>query len=563
MPRFDSDPLFASLLDPKNGGEFSVRPADPENWSSRQYYLENTNILCTEFKSREGAFRVVDFAPRYSQVDRYFRPLMLVRKIEPLSGRPTIRVRCEPVADFNQLPPQLTAGSNHIRFMHLADPVRLTTDIPLTYILNQRSFVLDGPRYLCFTYGIPLEAGLTETMETFLRNTTLYWRRWIKTTSIPSLFQEEVIRSALVLKLHQFEDTGGIIAAGSMGLPESPRPGRNWDYRYCWIRDAYYILNAFNHLGHFEELERYFQFILNILASQSKDLNPLYTIGGDTVAGERQVPLAGYRNYGPVVVGNNANLQIQHDVFGQILISLLPLFADRRLRMDGIPSRLDLIDSLLGGIERTLLLPDAGIWEYRNRMQRHCYTALFHWAGTRAAVKIAGAAGAPRLREKAERLSLAARNVIEACFCPDKQAYAQAVGVTEMDASTLQLITMNYLDPNSDRARAHLHAVEKDLLHGTALMYRYHHPDDFGSPETAFLTCSFWYAESLACVGEVDRARTVFEALLKLSNPLGLYSEDAADDGSQWGNMPQAYCHVGLINAAYRIANRLDRPLFL
>lgn len=562
LPRFDSSFLFGSLLDGKKGGEFSVRPSG-EKFYTFQEYIRNTNILTTEFTTEDGKFRVTDFAPRFYQYDRYYRPLMLIRKIEPVEGNPFINVRCEPVGSYGAFSPEIVAGSNHIRFLNLESQVRLTTNIPLTYIVNNQSFLLNDTCYLAFTYGVPLEAPLEATAEDFLDKTAKYWLHWIKTTSIPNIFQDEIIRSALVLKLHQFEDTGGIIASGTTSLPEAPGAGRNWDYRYCWMRDSYYTLNAFNNLGHFEELERYFLYIQNIILSEQKKIRPMYTIAGTAVPKEKDLDLEGYLSNKPVHLGNDAYNQEQYDIYGQVLASLLPLYIDRRLNYLSYSKSREVINWLLSRIEETMDKPDAGIWEFRNRMQENCYTFLFHWAGARAAEKIGASFADNDMKRRAEKLAVRASEKIEMCYRADLKAYMQAVGNNNYDAATIHLITMNYLDPAGVRARDHLDALAEHLKTEEGLLYRYIHEDDFGTPETTFLVCAFWYAEALACTGRVDDAVRTIEKLLEFSNHLGLFSEDAGRDGSQWGNFPQTYSHVGLMNAIYRIAARLDRPVFL
>ena len=254
MPRFDSSFVFGSLLDSKKGGSFKVLPADNVDITYQQSYTENTNILTTEVHSTKSKFKVTDFAPRFSQYDRYFRPQMLIRKIEVLDGNPEIKVICNPVYEYGNAKPTLLQGSNHIQYNNLGSPMRLTTNIPLGYILSESSFILTEPKYLIFSNGVPLEAAIERTCEEFLEKTRIYWTKWVKTTYVPSLYQDVIIRSALTLKLHQFEDTGGIIASGTTSLPEYNESSRNWDYRYCWMRDSYYTLRAFNSMGHFEEL---------------------------------------------------------------------------------------------------------------------------------------------------------------------------------------------------------------------------------------------------------------------------------------------------------------------
>lgn len=562
-PRFDSSFIFGGLLDDEKGGEFSILPSS-ENFNSHQYYIENTNVLCTEIENADGKYRVTDFAPRFFQYDRYFKPLMLVRKIEPLSGTPRVKVKCQPMGEYGEYKPSMNQASNHIKFLGLENEIRLTTNISLTYIMEEQYFVLNDTRYLVLTYGAPLEAPVENTSEIFQQKTVNYWQHWVKSTSISDFYQQQVIRSALVLKIHQFEDTGGIIASTTTSLPEAPGSGRNWDYRYCWLRDTYYTLTAFNHIGHFEELEKYFYYIANISASQKSRYQPLYSISGSDLLVEKIMDLKGYLGNQPVRVGNQAYEHIQNDVYGQVLLSLLPLYVDHRFINDERTGSQNLVYDVLNKIEEVMYEPDAGLWEFRDLSQYHCYTYLFHWAGSSAALKIAKRLKDRTLEQKALKLRQAAVNKIEECYDPSRTVYTQAVGTKNLDASTLQLIMMNYLDGSTDKAKNHLKSLEKELKSEDGLFYRYLHMDDFGMPETTFLICAFWYVEALACVGRVDEAARTFENIMGYSNHLGLFSEDVdAANGSQWGNFPQAYSHVGLVNAAFRIATKLDNPDFL
>ena len=563
-PRFDSSFVFGNLLDEAKGGDFSIRPADGAAFTSRQYYETNSNVLCTELEAPDGRYRVTDFAPRFAQYERFYKPLMLVRKLEPLAGTPRVRVACRPMGQYGEMELRRRRSSNHIAFKGLDEEIRLTTDIPLTYIMDEEDFVLNEPKYLVLTYGSPLEAPLATTAEQFLHKTRDYWRHWVKSTSIGTFHQEQVIRSALALKIHQYEDTGAIIAASTTSLPEAPGSTRNWDYRFCWMRDTYYILTAFNNIGHFDEMERYFHFIANISTKITDKYQPLYGISGRSQLVEQELPLAGYLGNQPVRIGNDAYTHIQNDVYGQVLVALLPLYVDHRFAYpDQLPPE-KLAAETLRLMEATLDQPDAGLWEFRHIAQKHCYTFLFHWAGGHAARQVARALRRPEMEARADRLIAAASAQIEACYDAERGVYTNAIDSPHLDASTIQLILMGYLDPDSEKARRHLRELEKELKTPEGLFYRYRHPDDFGTPETTFLICSFWYVEALACVGRLDEAITEFEKLSTYANHLGLLSEDVdAKTGSQWGNFPQAYSHVGQVNAAYRIAQRQNRPHFV
>ncbi len=562
-PRFDSPFVFGGMLDKKKGGEFSISPQG--EFTSHQYYIENTNVLRTEITTKEGKYRVTDFAPRFYLYERYYKPLMLVRKIEPLQGSPRITIKCHPVCDYGKGEMRSSRGSNHIDFIGCDENMQLSTDVSLSYILDETDFVLNEPKYLILTYGYNLEAPIQTTAENFLRDTISYWRRWIKHSSIAGFYQPLVIRSALVLKIHQYEDTGAIIAASTTSLPESPGSTRNWDYRYCWLRDSFYVLTSLNHIGHFEEMEKYFNYLSDISVAEDERYQPLYGIGGERTITEVTLDhLEGYLGEQPIRIGNQAYEHIQNDIYGQVLIAMLPLYTDHRFVFSERSDSIKWIEGVLSKIERTIDEKDAGIWEFRNIANVHCYSNLFQWAGAQAALKMAKTIGNKDFENRAEILIEKAAAHIEACYDPIRKVYTNAVGSSHLDASTLQLIMMNYLDPTSERAKDHLKALEAELKTEDGLFYRYLHADDFGKPKTTFLICAFWYVEALACVGRLDEAISEFENLIKYCNHLMLFSEDVdAKTGSQWGNFPQAYSHVGLMNAAYRIATKLDRPVFL
>ena len=302
LPRFDAEPLFASLLDPQSGGRFRVAPASGVR--GRQTYLPNTNVLATEFEDDAGAFRVVDVAPRFVEHQRPFHPTQLFRIVEPLRGSPRVAIECRPILGWSRRPARAEPGSNHVDFEGFPARVRLTTDVPLSYLAGQ-PFALTGRRHLALTWGRPVEEPLEPMASRFLGETVRYWQRWVKDCDVPPFYQDQVIRSALALKLHCFEDTGAIVAATTTSLPESPGSGRTWDYRYCWLRDAYYVLAAFRRLGRFEERERFTHWILDV-AGGAPDLAlaPLYRVDGRSDLAEVEQPgWPGYEESGPVRAG--------------------------------------------------------------------------------------------------------------------------------------------------------------------------------------------------------------------------------------------------------------------
>lgn len=564
-PQFDSSFIFGSLLDSQKGGHFYIRPAE-EEYESRQYYIENTNILCTEFTSESGKFRVIDFAPRFKQFGRYTKPLMLCRRVEKLEGAPQVRVSCQPRGNYGEKKPKILQRSNHIKYLGLEQTVRLYSDTYVKNIVDEKPFVLQQEQNFILTWAYRLEANLSDTIHDYLRWTQTYWQDWVMRSYIPDFYQEQVVRSALVLKLHLFQDTGAIIASSTTSLPEHDGSGRNWDYRYCWMRDAYYTLAALSSVSHYHALRTYARYVQTIAMTDQGRYQPLYSIDAVGDIPEQEIDLKGYldRNE-PVRIGNQAHEHIQNDVYGQMIVSLLPLYTDLRFpkHEQHAPPK-DMIFSLLKKINEVMDEPDAGLWEFRTSAQLHTYTYLFHWAGAKAVLKICDPIEDKEMCKLAKDVEAKSSEYIEKAYDPDRKVYTQAVGSKNLDASLFQLITMNYLDPNSDKAKHHVQALAEELKASKNLFYRYKHKDDFGKPKSAFLICAFWYVEALACVGLVDEAQEAFKDLLEYSNPLGLLSEDIGiEDGSQWGNFPQTYSHVGLMNAAFRIARKLDQPIFL
>jgi GH15 family glucan-1,4-alpha-glucosidase len=559
-PRPDSSFVVGPLLDRERGGTFVVEGVGTTG--AVQEYVENTNVLRTTFSGPGGSFELLDFAPRFALYDRHFKPLMLVRILRPLEGEPRAVVRCRPVYDYGETPSRSWRASNHIQFTDLPTPVRLTTNVPLSYVEEERPFLLERDHHLVLTWGEPLETGLEETTERFLERTVDYWRRWVKGTRTPRDYQREVIRSALVLKLHQYEDTGALLAATTTSLPEHPGSGRTWDYRYCWLRDAYFTLNALERLGHNDEMERFLVFLRNLAEEKAGELQPAYTISGNGEAPERELPwLAGYRGEQPVRVGNQAFEHVQNDVYGEMILAVSRLFLDARFAGQ-VPPRtaLGLVARLLDQIDRRLEEPDAGPWELRGVNRLHGFSVLTHWAGAQRAVEVAEALGDVALRARAADVQARAARVLETrCWNADLGALTQAAEGKHLDAVLLLAVQLGFFPPDDPRADSHVNAIRRALRVDGDLLCRYAAPDDFGKPVAAFTVCSFWLAEALALLGRHDEGRELFEHLLGLHNGLGLYSEDILPGSlEQSGNFPQTYSHVGLINAAFRLSRRWE-----
>lgn len=550
LPRFDSEPVFGALLDETDGGRFIVAPADGE--PGKQSYLENSNILETRFDTPSGSFRVLDFAPRFLQYDRIFRPTQIFRVIEPMSGAPRIRVVCEPKVGWSKAQPVRVQGSNHIRFEGFESQLRLTTDIPISYLGGQ-SFSLTDRRQLVLTWGAPVEEPLRPLSDRFLVSTQQYWQRWVKQCTVPPLYQDAVIRSALALKLHCFEDTGAIIAATTTSIPEAAGSGRTWDYRYCWLRDSYYSLGAFRLLGQFEERESFIHYLLNI-AGGSPDLNlmPLYSIDGNPGPQEQILEhWRGYNNEQPVRIGNGAATHVQNDVFGEMVLALAPIFVDERFSAERSPAALQLIERLARKAISVAGQPDAGIWEYRTEWKPQTFSNLMCWAAADRMARVASIhvpSHEQEFRSAAEKIR---QQIIDQAWCAQTGSFGAAYGGNELDASLLQMAYLRFLPPDDKRLTETIQAIRGGLSKD-GWLYRYRLDDGFGSPKVAFTICTFWLVEALAEVGRIDDAKELMDRVHSVLTPLGLIAEDYETSSLRmWGNFPQAYSHVGLIHAAF------------
>jgi GH15 family glucan-1,4-alpha-glucosidase len=554
LPRFDSEPVFGRLLD-EGGGDFSIAPA--AGGTGRQRYVANTNILETEFDAPDGRFRVTDFAPRFLQNERMFRPTQIVRIVEPLEGTPALRVRCEPRLGWSKRAPQQVAGSNHVRYEGFAAPLRLTTDLPLSYLGGQ-SFVLTRRHHFVLAWGPPVEEPLVPLCDRFLTSSLRYWQRWVKHCNIPPAFQQEVIRSALALKLHCFEDTGAIVAAMTTSIPESAGSGRTWDYRYCWLRDSYYVLDALRLLGHFEEREHFIQYLLNVSASAPDlDLKPLYRVDGGSDLDEQVLDhWAGFNGDGPVRIGNAAAAHRQHDVFGELVLALTPIFIDDRFEQERSPATLALVERLARRAIAVAGTPDAGIWEYRKEWRPQTFSSLMCWAAAERMTRIARRhlpAAADEFHAAATRLHA---DLVANAWSETRQTFVGEYGGADLDAALLQMAPLRFLPGNDPRLAATVDAIRGDLARDGWLM-RYRNDDGLGVPSVAFVICTFWLAEALAVTGRVADAKAVMARVSDVLSPLGLMSEDCEIASRRlWGNFPQAYSHVGLIHAAFAASPR-------
>lgn len=563
-PRFDGPPVFSALL----GGEDPLSDEACGFWgialqgqiSAEQAYERNAAVVRTVLTAADGAqAEVIDFAPRTRLLGRVYRPFAFFRIVRPLAGNPRIRVRLRPVAGWSGERAGTTVGSSHIRYLGDWGVLRLTTNFGVSAVLDERWTRLEQPVAFHLGPDEPFPKPIYADAEAMRAETEGYWRDWVRSLTLPLEWQEAVIRAAITLKLCMFEETGAIVAALTTSIPEAPHSGRTWDYRFCWIRDAYYVVRALNRLGAVDMLENYLGYLRNLLdQTNGGHVQPVFGVGFETELVETQAAqLPGYRGMGPVRVGNQAHEHHQHDVYGQIVLPLAQSFYDHRLLRMGDASDFRALEAVG---ERAFALfdqPDAGLWEFRTRAAVHTYSSVSCWA---ACDRLAHAASALGLEDRRAfwrgRADIIRQRIEREAWNADQGRFVSAFGGATMDASLLQLAELGFIAHDDPRYLATMAGVEAELRRGSHLL-RYAEPDDFGAPETAFTICSFWFVQALNHCGRHDEARALFEDLMARRSHAGLLSEDIAQEtGELWGNYPQTYSLVGLITCA----NELSRP---
>ena len=564
MPRVDADPVFCSLLrarrDERDFGFLAIDLAGIAR--TEQAYLHHTPVLVTRlYDGSGGAVEITDFAPRFRQFGRLFCPSQLVRMVRPLSGSPKLRLRVRPASDYGRAARQTTWGSNHVRYLGGDFTIRLTSNCSITAILEETPFVLREPFALVLGPDETLQGSVAEVARRFLEQTIDYWQDWVRDLSIPFEWQEEIIRAAITIKLAAYDDTGAIIAAPTTSIPEAADSGRNWDYRYCWLRDAYFVVNALNRLNATRTMERYLGYIINIAAQGDGLLQPVYGVSGRPKIDETEIgSLPGYRGMGPVRVGNQAYQQVQNDVYGSAVLAATHAFFDRRLAAIGNEGLFRQLE-LLG--ERAIAAhaqPDAGLWELRGSAHVHTFSSVMCWVACDRLAKIAARLGltqrAGYWRTQAERIHA---TICARAWDAKRASFVASFEGGTLDASLLLLAELGFLRADDPRFAATVAAVERDLKRGD-FIFRYTDPDDFGAPTNAFIVCTFWYIDALAALGRRDEARALFESTIARRNRLGLLSEHVdPKTGELWGNFPQTYSMVGMINSATRLSIPWDQ----
>ncbi|GMN12356.1 glycoside hydrolase family 15 protein [Altererythrobacter sp. MTPC7] len=559
VPRVDGDPVFCSLLNGDNRDAGTWRFELEGQVSASQSYIRNTPILLTRLEAEDGsAAEVLDFCPRYEGKGRMYRPVAYARIVRPIAGNPRLKVVLRLLRNYGAQVAETTSGTNHVRYLTGQQALRLSTDAPVGYVMEQRSFRLEEDTHFFLGPDEPFMGNLREEIRRMEQSTRKYWQTWVRGLATPFEWQDEVIRCAITLKLCQHEETGAIVAALTTSIPEAAHSERNWDYRYCWIRDSYYTVQALNRLGALDVLEKYLGYLRNIVdGAKGGQIQPLYSVMGESELDETTAShLAGYRGMGPVRRGNAAYKQVQHDCYGQIVLPTVQGFLDKRLLRIADDHDFESLEQVGEMAWKMHDQPDAGLWEFRTRQEVHTYSAVMSWAAcdrlARTARLIGKADRAGLWQERADqvRATIEDKAWVEGDGNGNHGHYKASFESDYLDASLLQMIDLKFLMPEDPRFKSTFEAIEKELRRGSHML-RYAAEDDFGAPETAFNVCTFWLIEALHLAGRSEEAHGLFSTMLGHTTGSGMLSEDLDwESGELWGNFPQTYSLVGIINCA-------------
>jgi GH15 family glucan-1,4-alpha-glucosidase len=556
VPDFDSASIFGRLLDAEHGGAFELAPSQP--FTAERAYVEGTNVLATTFRTSGGSVRVTD---ALALADRtWLSPLReLVRRIEGGDGEVELEWNVRPRFDYARRAPRLSrrAGVPVAESGRVAIAVRAWGGDGETideHGIRGALRVRAGETAL-LTLSVadrePLVFDARDAAEARLERTIQFWRDWSSKTEYDGPWRELVVRSALVLKLLVFAPSAAIVAAPTTSLPESIGGGRNWDYRYAWVRDAAFTLVALLRLGHHDVAHSFFWWLAHATAQTLPRVRVLYRLSGSIEASEDDLEhLDGYRGSRPVRVGNGASAQLQLDVYGAMLDALWR-YADEFGDLSGHEGRS--VAGIADWVAANWRRPDSGIWEIRGEPTHFTHSKAMCWVALDRACRLAERGLIHDRRDRWRREADAIRTFVDRqLWNPEERAYVRASTLPEADGSLLLLSLFEYDDPRGSRSNGMIDAVQRHLRSGIHVR-RYRSGDGIEGDEGSFLACSFWLVAALAKAGRLDEARELMDGLAAAANDVGLYAEELAPDGSFLGNFPQALTHLALVAAALAI----------
>jgi len=554
LPDFDSPSVFCKLLDEKKGGNFAFLVSDM--YTVTQEYVKNTNILSTFFVSDEGAFVVLDYMPRYRTVEhKYYLPPEIHRYIRLLRGKPKLRVQYDPKMNYAAEEVCHEIGENYIKTtsaINEKNEVYLYSSVDFGTILSGEEFVLTKDEFFLFSYTQKLIPIDLERIHLDYERTKVYWLNWINRSRKYLQFDGMIKRSLLVIKLMSYQLSGAMIAALTTSLPEAIGESRNWDYRFCWLRDASMSISTLVYMGHKNVAERFIGFVKSLLRSRDDTFQIMYGIRGERELTEKILPhLSGYKTSYPVRVGNAAYTQVQNDSPGYLLDVIYKYYLYFPGTLDEIEEMWEIVRHIARIVMNSWHLPDHSIWEFRSKKLHFVFSKVMSWVALDRACSIADLLHKQNYVEvwKKEADKIKA-DIFEKGWKEDMQSFSQAYENSDYDSSLLLMEFYGFIDAEDERYVKTVKAIKENLLY-KGLMYRYKTADDFGVPSSSFTVCNFWLIQALYAIGEKEEAKRMFESIASYANHVGLYSEDFDfETKCLLGNFPQAYSHLAFINAA-------------
>jgi GH15 family glucan-1,4-alpha-glucosidase len=549
--------VFGAILDNDRGGRFRVCPVG--DYTSTQRYFPLTNILVTSFHLHDGsgAFEVLDVMPSPDGHIPVAAPHEILRRVRGLHGSASVEVTFEPRFDYARAATRVQACNGGVFASGGAETLSLTSPEALTWSVDDAAAcaraVFDVhagvDRWLVLRWNVEgVRAVEAADCQHKLESTASYWNEWAGNLRYAGLYRAEVERSALALKLLFYEPTGAVVAAATTALPEEIGGVRNWDYRYCWLRDAAFTLSAFNIVGLHDEARRFVQYLHWVAGKSDGPLQIMYGIGGEMELDEHELThLSGYRDSRPVRIGNGAHSQLQLDIYGELLAAV-SLWHEQHLVDDEF---WQLLISIVDWVADNWQRPDSSIWEIRAEPRHYVYSKVMCWVALDRAIHMAGELGAPPKLEhwRTQRDAIHAQ-VLERGWDEERGTFVQSYGSPALDAANLLIGVYGFLPGDDPRMKGTIAATLRELTRD-GMLFRYTSEDGLPGQEGVFSICTFWLADALVLSGDVEAGERVFRRMLRFANPLGLYSEQIDPrTGDFLGNFPQAFTHIALINTA-------------
>lgn len=559
LPIFDSASIFAKLLDTEIGGSFEVLVDD--NYTISQAYIEHTSILVTTFTNGTDTFEINDFMPRYCKVKGgIYTPPEIIRYLKLKSGKPKFKIKYDPKLEYASAATDIQIKNDFIISVTNTkkfDSLFLYSNLDLEKIINQESITLNQDAYFLLGYNEKIFVPSLKDINADFERTKVYWLIWSDKSSVYPMYNKEISRSAITLKLLSYEKTGAVLAAATTSLPETIGEVRNWDYRFCWIRDASMVVRVVNELGHKKMAKKYLQFIIDLIPDKDEKLQIMYGINKEKKLEEYFLDhLSGYENSRPVRVGNAAYNQKQNDIYGILMDVIHIQLINFKNDIENSEELWNVTKGIAWLVRNHWKEKDKGIWEFRTEERHFTFSKVLCWTAIDRAIKVADILGKKNRsilwNELAEEIR---KDIMDNAWNEEVQAFTQFYGSKDLDASILLMEKYGFIEAHDIKFVKTVKAIERELSNN-GLVYRYKNNDDFGLPTSSFTICTFWFINSLYKIGEEEKAVKLFDQLLSYGNHLGLFSEDIDFQSKRLlGNFPQAYSHLALIETAINLSN--------